>query len=191
MKSKQMKEKNQRKGKKIYYIGFLSAYYRHKNFKIIPKVITACLDLGIKIKFVATLPDNDFKNVFKDDVNKENIINIRPIPHNLLMTFYDQIDCVFFPSLLESYSSVYNEARVTKLPLVVPDLEFVSEIVGNYGLYYNVENHHEAARQIYYALIGGRPLQQNTINRGNGVEPLPSSKIASSLIMVFKKIINW
>ncbi len=185
------KVKNKRNSKEIYNIGFLSAYYRHKNFTIIPKVITACRDLGVKIKFVATLPDYEFKNIFKDEVNKENIINIGPIPHNSLMTFYDQIDCVFFPSLLESYSSVYNEARVINLPLVVPDLEFVSEIVGNYGLYYNAEDHHEAARQIYYALRGGRPPHKNTITRGSGVKPLPSSKIACSLITVLKNVINW
>lgn len=136
----------------IFRIGFLSKFYPHKNHMILVEVAEI---LKKKYKFSnfefhLTIDDQDFRRLgFSDHAN---FINHGSLRLDQCINFYDLIDCVFFPSLLECFSASPIEALIMKKILVASDRDFVRDIVGNYALYFEPESAESGADALWQAI---------------------------------------
>jgi glycosyltransferase involved in cell wall biosynthesis len=61
--------------------------------------------------------------------------------------FYQQADCLVFPSKLETWGLPISEAKQINLPVLAADLEYAKETTGNYNkvLFFNSDNADELA----------------------------------------------
>ena len=110
----------------------------HKNFEII-------IPLGELIKskgdpFIIILTVDSESKIMKQ-VKQRNltgqIYNINKVEQRYMPSLYQQIDVLFFPSLLESYGIPYIEAMILGKPIITSDFDFAHSICKDYGLYFN------------------------------------------------------
>lgn len=128
-------------------LGIVTRDYLHKNLDIIPAV-KACLekDYGIDSAFFVTFKESEW--IKKSDEFRNSVLNIGVIRPEQCPSFYQQIDAVFFPSLLECFSATPLEALASKKPLFASDRPFVSEYCGNIPMYFDPNSPADAARVI-------------------------------------------
>ncbi|WP_274475263.1 glycosyltransferase [Mangrovimonas aestuarii] len=125
----------------------LSAYYAHKNIEVLNEVIPLLEAYGGDIKFVTTLTENQFENVFNESI-RSSIINIGPQRPEDCPQLYKECHAIFLPTLLECFSASYAEAMKMKRPIVTTNLGFAKSICGSAALYYNPLSAEDAANQI-------------------------------------------
>jgi glycosyltransferase involved in cell wall biosynthesis len=144
---------------------YLSAYYPHKNFETLPGVIRILKDRDIQCQFMLTLTNEQFEEIFKDNVCKEYLINMGPVNPSETIKLYQDTDAVFMPSLLETFSANYPEAMKMDKPILSSNLEFAKEICGDAALYFEPENELDIADKIC-EIIRNKDLQQDLILKG-------------------------
>lgn len=143
----------------------ISAFYKHKNFEIIPKTIEALKLKGINnVRFVVTLPDNLFNIAFGQNPPKE-IINVGFIPTLEGASLYKECDFMFLPTLLECFSASYAEAMVMKKPILTSDLGFAHTVCNDAAIYFNPDDANDVADKIIY-LMNSPEKQSDLITKG-------------------------
>lgn len=126
----------------------LSAYYGHKNFQILNEIMPLIQHKkGFNIKFVTTLPDSIFAEIFTESARK-NIINVGPVKPDDCPQLYLESHAVFAPTLLECFSATYAEAMQMEVPIITTDLGFARTICGEAALYYDSINPQDAYSKI-------------------------------------------
>lgn len=144
----------------------LSAYYKHKNFEIIPKTLEVLKSKGYEnIKFVVTLPEERFKMAFGDNPSP-NIINVGFVPTLEGASLYKECDFMFLPTLLECFSASYAEAMVMKKPILTSDLGFAHTVCNDAAVYFNPDDANDVADKII-DLINSPVKQQELISKGS------------------------
>lgn len=133
--------------KKNYSIGFLGRDYPHKNTKILPAV-QAILKKKHKLNvdFFVTLNDSEWsaKSLeFKDTIHNVGALSVAQCP-----SFYDAMDAIIFPSLLECFSATPLEALAMQKPLFASDRGFVRDVCGDFARYFDPFNPESAADAI-------------------------------------------
>lgn len=122
----------------------LSSYYPHKNLEIIADIAKIhSRDLGKGLEFIVTLPDDDYKKAFPDEI-KSFVKNVGPVSPKQCPGLYKACDIMFLPSLLECFSASYVEAMKMKVPIVTTDLPFAKTVCGSAALYYIPLNANDA-----------------------------------------------
>lgn len=144
---------------------YVSAYYEHKNFEIIPKVISILKEKNIACSFILTLPEDIFNVIFRELSNSEYLENAGPTNPKQIIEIYQKANAVFMPSMLETFSANYPEAMKMELPIVCSDFNFSKSICGNAALYFDAENHVDIADKII-ELIQNTELQKQLIEAG-------------------------
>ncbi|HLR77072.1 MAG TPA: glycosyltransferase, partial [Balneolaceae bacterium] len=163
--SKKVKNKLQDKKDGIFRFLTLSAWYQHKNLTIIPEVVSALpANIKEKVKFVLTLPSNEFEKHFNGN-RKKNILNIGPVKPEEGPSLYKECDALFLPTLLECFSASYAEAMVMDKPIVTTDLGFARSVCGAAALYYSPVDPDDAAEQIK-KLVENKKQQEDLIKKG-------------------------
>lgn len=143
----------------------ISAFYKHKNFEIIPKTIEALKLKGINnVRFVVTLPDNLFNIAFGQNPPKE-IINVGFIPTLEGASLYKECDFMFLPTLLECFSASYAEAMVMKKPILTSDLGFAHTVCNDAAIYFNPDDANDVADKII-SLMNSPEKQSDLITKG-------------------------
>lgn len=151
-----------------FTILFVSAYYQHKNFEIIPAVIKILKSRNIDCQFMFTLASEKFQQIFKEDDVKKYIINAGPANPSESYKLYQQSDAIIMPSLLETFSANYPEAMKMQKPILSSDLPFAKNICGDAALYFDPKNAVDIANKIS-ELIENKKLQEELINEGQQV----------------------
>jgi len=115
----------------------LSAHYPHKNFEII-NAVSDLLDQANydKIKFVVTLPEEDFKGVFSESAMKR-VYNVGALKPSECPALYAECDFVFLPTLLECFSATYVEGMIMKKPILTSDLPFATCICEDAAVFFD------------------------------------------------------
>lgn len=144
---------------------YLSAYYPHKNFEILPRVIPILKDRNIQCQFMLTISNEKFEEIFKDDFCKEYLINKGPVNPSETIKLYQETDAVIMPSFLETFSANYPEAMKMNKPILCSNLQFAKAICGNAALYFEPENELDIADKIC-EIIQNKNLQQDLILKG-------------------------
>jgi glycosyltransferase involved in cell wall biosynthesis len=69
------------------------------------------------------------------------------ISHEKISEFYQQADCLVFPSKLETWGLPISEAKQINLPILAANLEYAKETTGNYNkvLFFNSDDPDELA----------------------------------------------
>lgn len=117
-------------------LGFLTRDYPHKNLDILPAVAEVLqLHHNLSVRFYTTL--NDFEWVSKDAFFKKYVSSVGSLAPDQCPSFYEQLDGVIFPSLLECFSATPLEAMAMEKPLFASDRGFVRDVCGNHATYFN------------------------------------------------------
>lgn len=120
----------------VQRIGFVGSDYFHKNLGILPSVKQVLLrEHGINADFLVTLTDKEWND--RDSEFQRAIINVGPLTMAQCPSFYQAVDGVIFPSLLESFSVTPLEAMAMRKPLFASDREFVREVCKQYPFYFD------------------------------------------------------
>lgn len=117
-------------------IGFLGKNYEHKNTKIFPVIKQSLLEIYcIDVKFYVTFSEKEWANCsaeFKRSCINVGTLNVAQCPN-----FYQNMDAIIFPSLLECFSASPLEALVMKKPLFASDRQFNRDICATYAVYFD------------------------------------------------------
>lgn len=158
----------QNNSNKTFRLLYLSAYYEHKNFALIPKVIAVLRQRGIDCQFCLSLPDADFEQIFGHNKPTKYVHNLGPIGASAISAAYANADAVFMPSLLETFSANYPEAMLMNKPLLCSDLDFARTICGNAAIYFNPFDADDVADKIC-KLMQDKALQEQLITAGQQI----------------------
>lgn len=143
----------------------ISAFYKHKNFGIIPKVITELKKKGIdNVRFIVTLPEDRFYEVFGDNPPIE-IINVGFVPTEEGASLYKECDFMFLPTLLECFSASYAEAMVMQKPILTSDLGFAHTVCKDAAIYFDPESASDIADKLIL-LMSSPEKQIELISKG-------------------------
>ena len=134
---------------------FISAYYPHKNFEIIPQVAAAIKQMApsLDIEFVITIAkDSEADHALSEQAQRlsvsDYLVNVGPVPVSEAPALYRSCHLVFMPSLLETFSAIYPEAMISGLPIVTTDLDFAHSICQDAAVYYSPLDANAAAKSI-------------------------------------------
>lgn len=124
-----------------------------KNFELIGKALQLLPDsIKSKIKIHITIDKNDnkYSKYIVEKYNSEPINFIGKISREEVFGYYDKMDCLLFPSKLETWGLPISEAKGFEKPILAANLPYAKETVGNYDTvsFFDVENPKELAQLI-------------------------------------------
>lgn len=112
----------------------LSANYPHKNLNIIPQVIEILKTKKPNFKFTFNISAS--AEDFPWAENKcENVNFLGHVPLEKIPDLYVKSDLLFFPTLLEVFSTTYLEALKMQVPIVTSDMPFSRDVCDNGAIY--------------------------------------------------------
>ncbi|WP_313492706.1 glycosyltransferase [Psychrobacter faecalis] len=115
-------------------LGIVTRDYPHKNLDILPLVAQQLeLHHSLKVHFYTTL--NEIEWSLRDDEFKKYVSTVGSLSPDECPSFYEQIDGVVFPSLLECFSATPLEAMVMSKPLFASDRGFVRDVCQDHAIY--------------------------------------------------------
>lgn len=143
----------------------LSAFYKHKNFELIPATIAELKKRNVNnVRFVVTLSNDKFKLAFGDNPPAE-ILNVGFVPTLEGASLYKECDYMFLPTLLECFSASYAEAMVMKKPILTSDLGFAHTVCKDAAIYFDPESAKDVVDKLI-ALMQSPALQADLIAKG-------------------------
>jgi hypothetical protein len=118
-------------------IGILSGSYPHKNLSFIIELANKLEDRYPKsFNFIFTLTQDKYVDLIKDK-RSESIRNLGVIKLQDCPSFYQQVDGVMLPSLLECFSITPYEAMLMKKVVFLSDREFFKATCRGHALYFD------------------------------------------------------
>lgn len=173
-----------------FTFGFVGRPYSHKNLDII-----AIADSILKIKynldvdFVFTLSQDEFEKIGFS--NYENFKTVGGISVSQCPYFYQYIDALIFPSLLECFSATPIEAMYMGKPVFASNLSFVKDICKDSVVYFDPLSAEDIAKKIYTHVTNQDSIKKNVISAKEIVSQLPTaSDRAESYLSLIKKNID-
>lgn len=122
-----------------FKLGFLGRDYVHKNTSILPGVKRILAEkYGLNVDFFVTFNEQEWAN--KPEAFRSSIANVGSLAVTQCPSFYQAMDAVIFPSLLECFSATPLEAMAMEKPLFASDRRFVKDICGDFALYFDPLN---------------------------------------------------
>ncbi|WKU19013.1 glycosyltransferase [Advenella alkanexedens] len=119
-----------------FKIGFITRDYIHKNTSILPAIKQILLNrYKLNVDFFVTFNEQEWKS--KDANFKSSILNVGSLAVTQCPSFYQAMDAVIFPSLLECFSATPLEAMAMEKPLFASDRRFVRDICNDYAFYFD------------------------------------------------------
>tara|TARA_B110000908_G_C10224869_1_gene437380 strand:- start:179 stop:1312 length:1134 start_codon:yes stop_codon:yes gene_type:complete len=132
-------------------LGVIARNYPHKNlesFICLKQVLFNQYD--IRAEFYVTFSEEEWVACSEDyqrEINNIGLLRLDQCP-----SFYDQVDGIVFPSLLECFSATPLETMIMKKPLFASDLSFIRDCSREYGNYFDPLDINDMAKVIanYY-----------------------------------------
>lgn len=137
-------------------LGFLGRNYSHKNTEIFPKIVNALEKFhNIRARFYVTFTTQEWASCTPEF--RTVCINVGPISVAQCPRFYQALDAVVFPSLLECFSATPLEAMAMQKPLFASDRPFNRDICGSHAHYFDPLSAFSAAKVIATVFSEGGP----------------------------------
>lgn len=128
-------------------IGYVTRDYPHKNLDFLLAVKKRLSEVSkLNFEFYVTLTGAEWDR--RSDDFKMAINNVGPLSIAQCPGFYQSMDGVIFPSLLESFSATPLEAMVMRKPLFASDRGFVRDCCGDSAIYFDPLDELDAAIRI-------------------------------------------
>ena len=119
-----------------------SAYYRHKNLQIVPRIAAELARLNPELDFVFRLTlasqSEPWRGIAADAERLGvggQVATLGPLPLAELAVAYGHASAVLLPTLREASTAVYPEAFHMQRPLVTSDIDFARELCGEAALF--------------------------------------------------------
>ncbi|PMG95100.1 glycosyltransferase [Vibrio breoganii] len=134
-----------------FTLGFIGRNYIHKNIKRLKEVNKILLEkYDVCCDFVFTLTDDEMKE--NEFIGMDNFVSVGPIKVEQCPDFYNNIDALIFPSLLECFSATPIEAMKMDTLVIASKLPFIVDVCKDSARYFNPLDNHDIARAIYEAV---------------------------------------
>lgn len=128
-------------------LGIVTRDYPHKNLELLPFVAEILESkYELKLHFYTTLNDEEWAT--KDEFFRKYTSTVGSLTPDQCPSFYQQVDGVIFPSLLECFSATPLETLVMSKPLFSSDRGFVRDVCGDYSIYFDPEDPADIADKI-------------------------------------------
>lgn len=128
-------------------LGFLGRNYLHKNTGMFPDIVAILNEkYGIKSRIYVTFTEQEWAACTAEF--RQACINVGPLSVAQCPSFYQELDGVVFPSLLECFSATPLEAMVMEKPLFASDRPFNIDICGNHAHYFDPLSPESLAKSI-------------------------------------------
>lgn len=119
-----------------FRLGFVGRDYAHKNTRIFPEVRAILKrEFGLDVSIHVTFSDEEWAAcppAFRAAVVNAGSLTVAQCPG-----FYQQLDGVIFPSLLECFSATPLEAMAMRRPLFASDRPFNRDVCGDHAFYFD------------------------------------------------------
>ena len=139
---------------------YIAHNHPSKNLEVINNILPLIENLNVK--FVLTIDDESYKQIFS---NSKNIINLGAISQKSCPSIYVQCDALFAPTLLETFSAAYPEAMKMEKPILTSNCSFATDVCQDAALYFNPLDPEDIASKIK-ELIDNKTLQYELIEKG-------------------------
>lgn len=134
--------------KGVRRFGVISRNYPHKNLSCLPTVKRILREkYSFEAEFFVTFNDTEWSGCDSDF--KAEIKNIGPITLAQCPGFYESMDGVVFPTLLECFSAVPIETMMMKKPLFSSDFPFISDCCRQHALYFDPLDPNSIAKSVH------------------------------------------
>lgn len=154
------------------YPAFIHFFYpsfprSFKNFELIAEAVQLLPDsIKSKIKVHLTLSKND-NNYSKHIVQKyplKQLNYIGKISRSEVFGYYKKMDCLLFPSKIETWGLPISEAKGFDKPILLANLPYAKESIGNYDKvsFFDTTNQTELAQLMTEFVSGTIQYQGNT-----------------------------
>ncbi|MDA9852236.1 glycosyltransferase, partial [Flavobacteriaceae bacterium] len=151
---------------KDFKIGVIGRNYPHKNLKILPRILDILnVKFESKVAFYVTLTNEEFTSM--NSSFQKKIINYGSLKVSECPKFYDEMDLIFFPSLLEVFSATPLESLYMKKPLVCSDLSFNKGYLEDFVFYTKPDHIKDSAKVLIEVLKLLKSNDQCLINKLN------------------------
>ncbi|MEH6531468.1 MAG: glycosyltransferase [Photobacterium frigidiphilum] len=128
-------------------LGFVGRAYPHKNLEVLKSVSAILLNkYKINISFLFTLTNEEMATLGFDDL--ANFYSCGPIDNTQCPNFFNEIDALIFPSLLECFSATPLESMIMSKPVFASDLSFIRDVYGESVYYFDPLNPEDIAKVI-------------------------------------------
>ena len=173
-----------------FKIGVIGRNYPHKNLKILPQILDILTSkFESKVSFHVTLTEQEFVSMsssFQKNINNYGSLNVSECPK-----FYNEMDLIFFPSLLEVFSATPLESLYMKKPFVCSDLSFNKGFLEDFAFYAKPNDVEDSAKVLMEVLELLKSNDQSLINKLNlGSEYIKNNFQPSNRAKAYLEIIN-
>ena len=140
-------------------IGFVGRNYPHKNTRIFPLVKSIMKErFGLRVAFYVTFTEEEWSAC--NSTFQQAVVNVGALSVTQCPSFYQAMDGVIFPSLLECFSATPLESMAMGKPLFASDRAFNRDICGNNASYFDPYNPEDVASVIYSWYINDESREQ-------------------------------
>ena len=147
---------------------FISKYYPHKNFELIPTIALELKKRNVKnIQFVLTLDENIFLQIVPEGL-RDFIVNFGSVRAEECPYLYLKCDAIIQPSFLECFSANYVEAMRMQKPILASDYSFARSVCKNAALYFNPESLDKTVEGVLRIAIDQK-LRETLVSNGNEI----------------------
>ena len=133
------------------YLLYVSYFYPHKNFEIFLPLAKIVKEEGLKIKFLVSFQGRRGKKLY-EKIKQNNlddiVINTGNLSAGNIQFLYQNVDAIFFPSFLESFSQILADAKHHELPVIIADTDYSRHLFKDKAFYFNPKNPNDAYRAI-------------------------------------------
>jgi glycosyltransferase involved in cell wall biosynthesis len=124
-----------------------------KNFELIGeavKVLPDSIKNQIEVHLTFSKSDNKYAKYIVNKYHFEPLRFIGKISRSEVFGYYKKMDCLLFPSKLETWGLPITEAKGFEKPVLLANLPYAKETVGNYDKvsFFDIENPKELAQLI-------------------------------------------
>lgn len=140
-----------------------------KNIEIICKCANQLINEGyINFKIILTFDGTEnvySKYIFNKYKNNPNLIFTGSLPRSTIFEFYSKVDCMIFPSKLETWGMPLSEFIQYNKPILVSNLPYAKETIGSYDYvkYFNPDSTKELIFCIKNILNGSISFDKTSI----------------------------
>lgn len=119
-----------------FMIGYVGRDYPHKNLSVLPKVGLILKErYKLVVCFAVTLTEDEW--TARRDSFGDYVVNVGALSVPQCPSFYELLDAVIFPSLLECFSATPLEAMVMRRPLFASDRGFIRDVCAEDANYFD------------------------------------------------------
>ncbi len=143
----------------------ITANYRHKNLKIITRVIAYLKEKYplLEFRFVLTINRSDYGII--EEEHERHMLFLGRVSLYQCPFLYKQSDMMFMPTLLECFSATYPESMKMDVPILTSDLPFARDVCGDAAIYFDPMSPQSIGEAIF-SLSNDQSLYTELIEKG-------------------------